>query len=286
MAAAEKQNRCVVDAGRFHCPVIDIPPDTTCPRCDLIFHDTTELQRHLASTEYLPPEGHSLVINAEPPDSACGSALRQKIRDRWRARRAQRETKTSNSSLKGRRTTCRWEARARGRREPPLCGLSQQVREVRGAVFMCWMIKHEAPEFKKTKEQLRAHSELAATKGKDTALVHAAQWERPTQLVWQISCKRGTIWNRREHSIWYLIASWPKVYDPALSRLELVISVAQHREHFRGALGQTRANRLLGQAPPEHWNGHCRQRSNRIEKSEFCRSITSRLTNQTPSATG
>ena len=39
------------------------------------------------------------------------------------------------------------------------------------------------------------------------------------------------------------------VYDPAQSRLELVISVAQHREHIRGALGQTGANRLLGHAP-------------------------------------
>ena len=36
----------------------------------------------------------------------------------------------------------------------------------------------------------------------------------------------------------------------------------------------------------ELWNGHCQQRSNRIEKSEFCCSITSRLTNQTPIATG
>ena len=40
-----------------------------------------------------------------------------------------------------------------------------------------------------------------------------------------------------------------KVYDPALCRLELVISVAEHRAHIRGALGQTGANRLLGQAP-------------------------------------
>ena len=40
-----------------------------------------------------------------------------------------------------------------------------------------------------------------------------------------------------------------EVYDPAMSRLELFISVAQHREHNRGALGQTGANRLLGQAP-------------------------------------
>ena len=31
MAAAEKHNRCVVDAGRFHYPVIDIPPGTICP---------------------------------------------------------------------------------------------------------------------------------------------------------------------------------------------------------------------------------------------------------------
>ena len=37
-----------------------------------------------------------------------------------------------------------------------------------------------------------------------------------------------------------------KVYDPALSRLELVTSVEQHREHIRG---QTGANRLLGQVP-------------------------------------
>ena len=40
-----------------------------------------------------------------------------------------------------------------------------------------------------------------------------------------------------------------KIYDPALCRLELVISVAEHREHIRGAIGQTGANRLLGQAP-------------------------------------
>ena len=39
------------------------------------------------------------------------------------------------------------------------------------------------------------------------------------------------------------------MYDTALSRLELVISVAQHREHIRGALGHTGANRLLSQAP-------------------------------------
>ena len=98
MAAAARHNRCVVDAGRFHYPVIDIPPDTICPRCDLIFNDTEELQRHLASKEYPLLEGHALVINAETPDSACGSALWQKIRDRWRARRAERKTKTHQTA--------------------------------------------------------------------------------------------------------------------------------------------------------------------------------------------
>ena len=51
-----------------------------------------------------------------------------------------------------------------------LCVLSHQVREVRGAVFMCWMTKQEVPESKKTKEQLRAYLELAATKGKGHGL--------------------------------------------------------------------------------------------------------------------
>ena len=82
MAAAERHNGCVVDAGLFHYPVIDIPPDTIRPRCDLIFNDTAELQRHLASVDYPPPEGHSLVMNAETCVGACGSDLWQKIRDR------------------------------------------------------------------------------------------------------------------------------------------------------------------------------------------------------------
>ena len=106
-----------------------------------------------------------------------------------------------------------------------LCVLSQQVREVRGAVFMCWMIKQEAPEYKKPKEQLRAFSELAATKGKGhglgppgiaafTGLLQLSERGSTVGAAnageWQTSSKRGTTWNRREHSIWYLIASWPK----------------------------------------------------------------------------
>ena len=48
--------------------------------------------------EYPPPEGHSLVINAETSVGACGCDLWQKIRDRWRARRAERETKTHQTT--------------------------------------------------------------------------------------------------------------------------------------------------------------------------------------------
>ena len=62
------------------------------------FNDTAELQRHLASMEYPLPEGHSLVINAETSVGACGSDLWHKIRDRWRARRAERETKTHQTA--------------------------------------------------------------------------------------------------------------------------------------------------------------------------------------------
>ena len=106
MAAAERHNRCVVDAGRFHCPVIDIPLDTICPRCDLIFNDTAELQRNLASSEYPPPEGHALVINAE---TSVECERRQPLAKDPRQMESQKGRKgdenTSNSSLEGRRTT-------------------------------------------------------------------------------------------------------------------------------------------------------------------------------------
>ena len=94
-----------------------------------------------------------------------------------------------------------------------LCALSQQAREVRGAVFMCRMIKQEAPEYKRPKEQLRACSEQATSKGKGhglgppgiaafPGLVQAlsergSTVERQTRLEWETSSKRGTIWNWR-----------------------------------------------------------------------------------------
>ena len=194
MAAAERHNRCVVNAGRFHYPVIDIPPDTT-----------AELQRHLASMEYPLPDSHSIVINAETSIGACGSDLWQKIRDRWRARRAERETKTHQT------TTWRDEGRrGDGRHELGAEGIRQGRPQEHG---------REATQ-RRPQDALRT---LSASAGSQRRSLHvlddqargarvqeAAQWERPMRLEWQTSSKRGTIWNRRELSIWYLIASRPK----------------------------------------------------------------------------
>ena len=128
------------------------------------------------------------MINAETSVGACGSDLWQKIRDRWTARRAERETKTHQTAAwmdegrrddggmsSGQKRTAKGankstDAKLQNAVLKTLCVLSQQVREVRGAVFMCWMIKQEAPEYKRPKEQLRAYSELAATKGKGDGL--------------------------------------------------------------------------------------------------------------------
>ena len=132
-----------------------------------------------------------------------------------------------------------------------LCVLFQQVREVRGAVFMCWMIKQEATEFKKTQEQLRAYSELAATKGKGHGLGPPGI-AAFTGLLQALSERGSTVGAANAAGVANLKQTWDelesegafdlvphcklaKVYDPAQSRLDLVISVAQHREHIRGA---------------------------------------------------
>ena len=142
-----------------------------------------------------------------------------------------------------------------------LCVLSQQVREVRGAVFTCWMIKQEAVQ----ETELRAYSELAATKGKGHGLGPPGI-AAFTGLLQALSERGSTVGAANAAGVANFKQTWEdlepegafdlvphcklaKVYDPALSRLELVISVAQHREHIRGALGQTGANRLPGQAP-------------------------------------
>ena len=240
--SCRKHNRCVVDAGRFHYPVIDIPPDTICPRCDLIFNDTAELQRHLASMEYSASRG-----------SFISDQCRNLCRCLWKAISGKRSaTDGEPEGQKGRRKHIKQQpggtkddvtmggmssgqkgtankstdAKLHNAVLKTLCVLSQQVREVRGAVFMCWMIKQEAPEYKKPKEQLRAYSELAATKGKGHGLGPPGI-AAFTGLLQALSERGSTVgaanaagvanlkqtWDdleRRGLSIWYLIASWPK----------------------------------------------------------------------------
>ena len=65
-------------------------------------------------------QGHSSVINAETSVDACGSDLWQKIRDRWKARRAERETKTHQTAAwrnEGRRDDGEHELGAEGIRQ-------------------------------------------------------------------------------------------------------------------------------------------------------------------------
>ena len=142
---------------------------------------------------------------------------------------------------------------------------------------MCRMIKQEAPEFRKTKEQFARLLGTGGDQGQGTR-----PWSTRdsgfTGLLQALSERGSTVGAANAANVANLKQTWDdsqpqgafhlvphcklaKVYDPALSRLELVISVAQHREHIRGALGQTGANRLL---QAELWNGHCQQRSNRI----------------------
>ena len=234
--SCRKHNRCVVDAGRFHCPVIDIPPHTICPRCDFIFNDTAELQRHLASVEYPPPEGHSLEINAETSVGACGSDLWQKIRDRWRARRAKRETKTHQTAAwrdKGRR-----DAKLHNAVLKTLCVLSQQVREVRGAVFMCWLKKTRGARVQETERAITRLRRTGGDQGQGTgpwsardsgfygpaaSAVGEMQHSGSGQRGWS-GQPQANVGRSGTGGAFDLVPNCKlaKVYDPALSRLELV----------------------------------------------------------------
>ena len=110
--------------------------------------------------------------------------------------------------------------------------------------------------------------------------------ELQTRLEWQTSSKRGTTWNWRRLSMWSRIANWPRSTTQLLAVSNSSSTWASIENTFVGHSGKQERIVLSVKLPAVHWNGHCQQRSNRIEKSEFCCSITSRLTNQTPIATG
>ena len=129
---------------------------------------------------------------------------------------------------------------------------------------MCWVIKQEATEYKRPKEQLRAYSDQATAKGNGhglgppgvaafTGLLQALSERgsavRASNAAGVASFKQTRDDLEPERAFDLPHCKLAKVYDPALCHLELVISVAEHREHVRGAIGQTGANRLLSQAP-------------------------------------
>ena len=87
-------------------------------------------------------------------------------------------------------------------------------------------------------------------------------------------------------SIWYFIASWPKC-TTQLWAVSSSSSAWHNTENtFVGHSDEQERIVFSVKLQAELWNGHCQQRSNRIQKSDFCCSITSRLTNQTPVAAG
>ena len=226
---------------------------------------------HLASVEYPPPEGHSSVINAETSVGASGSALWQKIRDRWRARRAERETKTHQTAAwrdEGRRDDelgaegiCQGRQQEHGReatqRRPQdaLRALSASEGSQRRSLH----VLDDQARGARVQETERAIARLLGTggdqgKGSRTGLLQALLGRGSTVGAASAAgvANLKQTWDDMEpEGAFDLVphCKLAKVYDPALSRLELVISVAQHREHIREVLGQTRPNRLLGQAP-------------------------------------
>ena len=184
------------------------------------------------------PEGHSLVINAETSVGACGSDLWQKIRDRWRARRAERETKTHQTAAwrdEGRRDDGEHELGAEG-----ICQGRQQengreatqrrpqdaLRTLSASEGSLRRSLHVPDDQARVQETERAIARLLGTGGdQGQGSSRDSDIHRPVASAlgeWQHSGSGKRGWSgkhqenvgrhgdRRGLSIWYLIASWPK----------------------------------------------------------------------------
>ena len=224
------------------------------------------------------------MINAETSVGACGSDLWQKIRDRWRARRAERETNThqiatwrdegrpgegghelgAEGICQGRQQEYGGEATQR-RPQDALRALSASE----GSQIRSLHVLDDQARGARVQETERATARLLGTSG-DQGKGTRPRTSRDSGVHGPVASAVGergsTVGASNAAGVANLKQTWhdmepkgafdlvphcklAKLYDPALSRLELVISVAQHRERTRGALGQTGANRLLGQAP-------------------------------------
>ena len=114
----------------------------------------------LSSTFLLTPSAH--VVTSSPTTQQNSSAILL-LRNQTAAWRVEGRRDDGEHELGVEKETPRANSQTRSFTTPSSrrsCVLSQQVREVRGAVFMCWMIKQEAPEYTK-----RAIARLLGTGG-------------------------------------------------------------------------------------------------------------------------
>ena len=207
--------------------------------------------------------------------TASGSALWQKIPDRWRARRAERETKTHQTAawrVEGRRDDGEHELGAERERqgqthrhEAAQCRPQDSVRPITTSLGSQRRSLHVLRRQQREKDTALDHQGLQRSRGSyKLCRREAARWERPTRQVWQASSKYGTIWSRRWHSTWYATASWPKF----TSQLCAVSSSSSAWQSIENTLvGQSdEQERIIFSVKlqAERWNEHCLQRSSRV----------------------
>ena len=239
------------------------------------------------------------MINAETSDSASGGNLWHTVRDRWRARRAERETKTHRTAawrVEGRRDdgghefgvererqgqTHRREAAQRrpqdslrpittssGSQRRSLHVLDDQVRGTRVQETEGAIARQLGAGDIKGKGTRPWPPGIAAFTGLLQALSERGNTVGASNAAgWQTSSKYGTIWSWRGHSTWYPTASWPK-FTTLFCAVSSSSSAWQSIENtFVGQSDKQERIVFSVKLQTELWNGHSlHPQSNRVEK--------------------
>ena len=130
---------------------------------------------------------------------------------------------------------------------------------------MCYLIMKESDEFKLMKEQLQAYSQQTQEAGKGHGLGPPSLFafggllqalRARGQSIGAITCKSiedlFPVWTEADPETAHEMVPHcrlKKCFDGTLNRLEIMIVHPEMRETVKAALGQTTAERLLGQAP-------------------------------------
>ena len=142
---------------------------------------------------------------------------------------------------------------------------AQAVREVRGAMYMVFMIETESEEYKRMKEQLTAYSEQVQETGKGHGLGPPSSFAFGGLLL-ALKDRKETIGSQNLKAITEVQAAWEgmtveecfdmvphcklrKAYEKTQMKLELLVAEARVREAVKLSIVQTGARRLIGQAP-------------------------------------